>query len=130
MPRSGRSVLVIDDEQWILDLARELATAEGFDVEVALGGEEAIELLARRSFDAIVSDWKMPGLNGLRLYEHLRATDPRAAARVVFMTGDVVNDTFQKFLRQHGLACLSKPFARGEFQGAIARIAGANGVAV
>ena len=69
----------------------------------------------------------MPGLNGVRLYEHLRATDPAAAGRVLFMTGDVVSDTFQNFLREHRLTCLSKPFAIGEFRSAVARMSAAAG---
>lgn len=123
---SGKTVLVIDDEQWILELARELVSAEGHAVETAQGGQQALELLGRRTFDVVVSDWKMPGLNGVRLYEHLRATDPATAARVVFMTGDVVSDTFQEFLRANSLTCLSKPFARGEFRAAIAKVAQGN----
>jgi two-component system, NtrC family, sensor kinase len=49
------------------------------------------------------------------------------AARVLFMTGDVVSDTFQSFLREHRLACLSKPFAIGEFRAAVARLIAAAG---
>jgi CheY-like chemotaxis protein len=117
---SGRSVLIVDDEQWILDLARDFAQAEGHAVDTAAGGEQALEKIARRRFDVIVSDWKMPGLNGMGLYEHLNAVDPAAARRVVFMTGDVVSDTLQDFLRAHQLTCLSKPFARREFRAALA----------
>jgi two-component system, NtrC family, sensor kinase len=121
-PPSGKTILVIDDEAWILELAAELLRAEGHTVETAVGGQQAMELLARRKYDVIVSDWKMPGLNGIRLYEHLRATDPTAANRVVFMTGDVVSETFQEFLRTHQLTCLSKPFATGEFRAAVAKV--------
>jgi CheY-like chemotaxis protein len=124
---SGRTVLVIDDEQWILDLAGELLRRDGYLVETAIGGERALEILRRKKFDLIVSDWKMPGLNGMRLFEHLRAIDPTAATHVLFMTGDVVSDTFQTFLRENGLACLSKPFAIGEFRAAIARMTQAGG---
>ena len=119
---------MIDDEHWILDLASELVRAEGHAVETALGGTQAIEKLQHRKFDLIVADWKMPGLNGIGLYEHLRATDPATAKRVVFMTGDVVNDTFQFFLREHQLTCLAKPFARREFRAAISRVAGGEAV--
>lgn len=121
-PASGRTVLVIDDEQWILELAGELLRAEGHVVETALGGQPALDLISQGRFDVIISDWKMPGLNGVRLYEHLLRVRPEAAARVLFMTGDVVNDTFQNFLREHDLACLSKPFATGEFRAAVARV--------
>jgi signal transduction histidine kinase/ActR/RegA family two-component response regulator len=126
-PPSGRTVLVIDDEQWILELAVELLRSEGHAVETAAGGQQAIELIGRRRFDVIVSDWKMPGLNGVRLYEHLQAVDPESARRVLFMTGDVVNDTFQAFLRKNELACLSKPFAAREFRAAVARVFGPAG---
>jgi DNA-binding NtrC family response regulator len=113
---------VIDDEAWILELAAELLRAEGHAVETAAGGQQAMALLAKRKFDAIVSDWKMPGLNGIRLYEYLQETDAATARRVLFMTGDVVSDTFQEFLRRNELTCLSKPFATAEFRAAVARI--------
>jgi signal transduction histidine kinase/CheY-like chemotaxis protein len=119
---AGKWVLVVDDEPWILELAAVMLRREGYTVETAQGGETALALLATRKFDAIVSDWKMPGLNGVRLYEHLCATDPTAAEHVLFMTGDVVSDSFQAFLRDHSLACLAKPFSIGEFRAAIARL--------
>ncbi len=121
---SGKAILVIDDEVWILELAAELLRAEGHIVETAQGGQQALERLSRRRYDVIVSDWKMPGLNGMRLYEHLRATDAAAAKHVLFMTGDVVSDTFQEFLRTHQLTCLSKPFATVEFRAAVTRMFG------
>jgi two-component system NtrC family sensor kinase len=125
-PASGKTVLVVDDEPWILDLAGELARAEGHAVDTAAGGQQALEKIANGKFDVIVSDWKMPGLNGIGLYEHLRTIDPAASRRMVFMTGDVVSDTFQDFLRAHDLTCLSKPFARREFRAAIRSVAGAS----
>ena len=90
--RRGIPTCVIDDEQWILDLAGELLRAEGHEVQTAQGGPQALDVLSRRKFDVIVSDWKMPGLNGVRLYEHLRSTDVASAKRVLFMTGDVVSE--------------------------------------
>jgi signal transduction histidine kinase/ActR/RegA family two-component response regulator len=124
---SGKRILVIDDEEWILELARELLRAEGHEVETVKGGQQALELVAQRKFDVIVSDWKMPGFNGIRLYEQLRASDPAAARHVLFMTGDVVSDTFQEFLRANELTCLSKPFATREFRAAVAKISGPAG---
>jgi two-component system NtrC family sensor kinase len=120
--RPGRSILVVDDEPWILELAAELLRADGHEVATARGGQEALELLGQRKYDVIVSDWKMPGLNGVRLYEHLVATDPATAKRMIFMTGDVVSDMFQKFLKQHSLWCISKPFSAAEFRAAVAEM--------
>lgn len=100
---------------------------EGHTVETALGGQKALEILSQHRFDVIVSDWKMPGLNGVRLFEHLAATDPAATRRVLFMTGDVVGETFQEFMRTHELTCLPKPFATREFRTAVAKVFGRTG---
>jgi two-component system NtrC family sensor kinase len=117
---AGRAVLVVDDEEEIRILTEELLRHDGYAVETAASGEKAIDALARRRFDVIVSDWKMPGMNGIQFYEHLLTTDRPAAARVCFMTGDVVNDAFQEFLRRHGRPCLPKPFSIKDFQNAVA----------
>jgi response regulator RpfG family c-di-GMP phosphodiesterase len=58
----------------------------------------------------------MPGLSGTQLYERISHVNPNAADRVIFMTGDVVSDTFQNFLKEHRKACLSKPFSVQEFR--------------
>jgi len=116
----GTSVLVVDDEDWILSLARELLTWDGHEVETARGGQEALDILRRRHFDVVVSDWKMPGMNGIQFYERLLVEHPRLANRIVFTSGDVINDGFKDFLLRNGKTCLSKPFPIGEFQDAIA----------
>ncbi|HWA86771.1 MAG TPA: ATP-binding protein [Opitutus sp.] len=117
---AGKSVLVIDDETWILELTEELLRNDGYDVEAVSSGETALARIKERKFDVIVSDWKMPGLSGIYLYEQLLATDPTAAARILFMTGDVINDTFEQFLQKNGRTCLSKPFAIDDFRAAVA----------
>jgi two-component system NtrC family sensor kinase len=114
-----RSILVVDDEAWILELAAELLRRAGYVVETATSGEAALLRIAVRKFDVIVSDWKMPGLNGMHLHEHLMTKDPGSAARMLFMTGDVINESFQEFLRRYDRPCLSKPFAIEEFRAAV-----------
>ena len=119
----GKTVLVVDDEEWIIQLAEELLLREGYAVETASSGAKALDLIAARKFDVVVSDWKMPGLNGMHLYEQLSKTDPATAERLIFMSGDVINDTFQGFLSQRAKTCLSKPFDIGDFRRAVDRVA-------
>jgi CheY-like chemotaxis protein len=94
-------------------------------VETAPGGEAAIASLRGRRFDAVVCDWKMPGLNGVQLHEHLKATDPAMADRMIFMSGDVVSGPFREFLAANGRTCLAKPFSIDELRGSIASLAAA-----
>jgi two-component system NtrC family sensor kinase len=119
---TGKSVLVVDDEEWILSLTESLLKREGYDVVALLSCEKALEVLSGRKFDVIVSDWKMPGMNGIQLYEHLRVHDPESARRLLFMTGDVMSETFERFLERNAKTYLSKPFAIQDFRAAVAAL--------
>ena len=119
------SVLVIDDEESILHLVQEVLRSEGHRVETATGGEAALELIKRNRYDVIISDWKMPGLNGINLFQELLEKNPEAARRMLFMTGDVIKENFQEFLKQHNRTCLPKPFALREFHAAFASLVNA-----
>jgi signal transduction histidine kinase/ActR/RegA family two-component response regulator len=112
-------VLVVDDEPSILNLIQAILTNDGHGVDTAATGQAALELVQRHRYDVIISDWKMPGLNGMQIFEDLQRHDPATARRMLFMTGDVVNDIFQEFLKKHGRACLPKPFSVREFRAAI-----------
>jgi CheY-like chemotaxis protein len=115
-------LLVIDDEESIRHLVQEILSSEGHRVEAAASGGAALDLILHHDYDIIVSDWKMPGLNGINLYQELLTRKPAAAQRMLFMTGDVIKDSFQDFLKQQGRTCLPKPFALREFHAAIAGI--------
>jgi signal transduction histidine kinase len=116
-------ILIVDDEPWIRDLAGDILRRDGHAVVLASGGMQALSKIAKQKFDVIVSDWKMPEMNGIQLYEHLQATDPAVARRMMLMTGDLVNHAIQDFLNQNGITCLSKPFVIGEFRSAVERLA-------
>ncbi len=67
-PPGVRSVLVVEDETSLRDLLSEALTDSGFFVEAASTGEEAISLVGKKSYDAVISDIKMPGIGGKELY--------------------------------------------------------------
>ena len=116
---NGRNVLVIDDEEPILQMVSEVLSRSGYQVDVASDGESALKQLSDRRYDLAICDWKMPGLNGRQVYEHIRTTDLGLSERFIFMTGDVINDRIQDFLKQEKKFCLSKPFSITEFEHAI-----------
>jgi two-component system NtrC family sensor kinase len=117
---TGKTVLVVDDEEWLLNLAAQLLRQDGHGAVCVRSGEEAIAALGKQRFDLIVSDWKMPGLSGAHFYSHLQAVDPASARRIMFMSGDVMNDALRDFMAKHHKLCLPKPFPIAEFSAAVA----------
>jgi len=120
---SGKRVLVIDDEEMILDFLVEVLHADGFDVDTAADGEAALKRLRQKQYDLALCDWKMPGLNGQKLFERVKTEDPSAAKRFVFMTGDIINEQAEAFLKENRRVCLCKPFSVAEFRSALAVLA-------
>jgi signal transduction histidine kinase/CheY-like chemotaxis protein len=118
---AGRKVLVIDDEEAILEMVRETLSEQGYEVDVVRDGESALRRVNQKTYDLALCDWKMPGLNGQQVYERLRASHPALSERLIFITGDVINDKAQTFLRETNKVCLSKPFSLVEFRAAIGK---------
>ena len=117
----GKRVLVIDDEEAILQMVRDALSEHGYEVDIARDGESALRRLGQKPYDLALCDWKMPGLNGQQVYERIRASNPRLSERMIFITGDVINDKTQKFLSECKKVCLSKPFSLEEFRSAIGK---------
>jgi CheY-like chemotaxis protein len=70
----------------------------------------ALELIEDQPFDLILSDFRMPVMNGQEFYARVRQSQPDLARRIVFLTGDVVNQETRAFLGTVGNPHLSKPF--------------------
>ncbi|HZV33068.1 MAG TPA: ATP-binding protein [Verrucomicrobiae bacterium] len=122
----GKRVLVVDDEDLILQMVREILTRNGYKVDIAHDGESALRRLTQYHYDLALCDWKMPGLSGQQIYERLHASNPEMSKRIIFITGDVVNEKVQEFLRARNKVCLSKPFTLVEFRSAIDQVLKAN----
>ena len=115
----GKRILVIDDEAAILQLVSESLRRSGFQVDTVADGEAALQRLKQDHYDVALCDWKMPGLNGQQVYERLQTFNPVLSKRMIFVTGDVVNERMREFLESHGRPCLGKPFEIGELRAAI-----------
>jgi DNA-binding NtrC family response regulator len=101
------SILVVDDEPMVQDTVKWLLNTQGYEVATAGNGEEALTRLAQQEFDVMVSDIKMPGLNGLDVLERSRVLKPRLA--VILMTGYATLDTAIEALRRGASDYLRKP---------------------
>ena len=110
MSESPRNILVVDDEEVIVELLNEVLSTVGHRVETARNGKQALDKILRNGYDAIISDLKMPGLDGSALYDTVCREKPEMAHRFVFSTGDATSPTTQDFFKKTGCACLTKPF--------------------
>jgi len=106
----GKRVLVVDDEPLVAGLLVDLLEGDGHRVEVAADGRAALAAVRKRGFDVIISDFKMPGLDGAGLYEGLARQDPRLRERLVFISGDTLTPDTRRFLASTGAPTVDKPF--------------------
>jgi two-component system NtrC family sensor kinase len=122
----GKRVLVVDDEDMILQMIRQVLISNGYKVDIAHDGESALRRLNQYHYDLALCDWRMPGLTGEQVCERLEASNPEMSKRLIFITGHETNDKVQDFLRTHQKVCLSKPFTLVQFNTAINQVLNPN----
>lgn len=105
-----RRVLVVDDEPAIVELLTDILTMDGHGVDVAKNGRLALKKLSNASYDNVITDMKMPEMDGRELHRRIREIDPNLAANVVFMTGDTTSVDIKDYLDKSGNVYLVKPF--------------------
>jgi len=110
LPTTAERVLVVEDEKPLRDMICEALEAEGYRTEVAADGHEALRRLEEGSFEIIVSDVRMPGMDARQLLDAIAQRYPDAAHRVLLMTGDTVDPGVTEFARDAGIHLLHKPF--------------------
>jgi two-component system NtrC family sensor kinase len=120
VPR-GR-VLVVDDEPAVADVISEALRRAGHQVDSASNGAEALGALALQRYDLVVSDTKMPVLDGEGFYAELIRRFPELRRRVIFLTGDVLSREKRDFLQQAGTPFLTKPCDLVEMRELVARV--------
>ncbi len=99
---------VIDDEAVIRDVLAQLLTSEGYEIEMSSSGEEALEKFPSPSFDVILLDLLMPGLDGLEVLRRIKRVDPLAAVIIITAYGSV--ESAVEALKIGALDYVQKPF--------------------
>ena len=112
----------MDDE---VSLARALARLlhrDGHTVEVAANGRQALAKLQEHSYDLILSDWRMPELDGPGLYQALAQQYPHLCQRTVVFTGDTLSPEVHAFFAEYDVPRLTKPVTMAAVRRVIAQI--------
>lgn len=102
-------ILVLDDERVIAHVLGELLALHGYAPTVCLSPKRALELIAKIDYDLILSDYRMPFMNGKEFFLAATRLKPELARRIIFLTGDAMHEESQTFLESAGALHLSKP---------------------
>jgi two-component system NtrC family sensor kinase len=123
-------ILLVDDESGIRRSVSRFLGRYGFHVVDAANGHAAIAALAAGSFDAIISDLRMPGLSGEEFYAEVKRQYPAMVSRMMFTSGDVSEDATRKFLNASGCPALQKPYELSELVQVLRSLCSPHGVSV
>jgi PAS domain S-box-containing protein len=108
--RPERSALIVDDETEVGLILSEMLGTLDIRCDVVTTGEMAIERLKTRVYDVIISDVRLPGIDGPALYTWIAEHRPQLCARTAFVTGDTLGQASERFLAEAKRPLLEKPF--------------------
>jgi two-component system NtrC family sensor kinase len=103
-------VLVVDDESIIAQLIADVLADAGYQIDTAPHGMAALERLDHRSYDVILSDLRMPELDGLGLFREIEQRYPDLLHRFAFISGTSEHADYQGFIDDVKVPVLTKPF--------------------
>jgi PAS domain S-box-containing protein len=120
---SHSAILVVDDEPEIRDMLAEILRGAGHDVATAASGREALQRIAIERYDVVVTDVRMPDVDGPALFQQIRERWPHLASRVVFVTGDTLTPAVREFMTTSRRPVIEKPFAPDDVRRIVAELA-------
>ncbi|MEK0083028.1 PAS domain S-box protein [Benzoatithermus flavus] len=120
-PGRGK-VLVVDDEKEIAELAALHLRRDGLAVEIVGSGREALARLEHGGFDLVVSDLRMPDIDGVALIDAIQRDHPELAGRVLLITGDALGAGANEAVRRAGIPVLEKPLDLASLRAEVRRL--------
>ena len=110
-PVVGKQILVVEDEPLIASLLIDMLSTDGHEVDAVGTGVAALERIGERAYDLIVSDLRMPEMDGPGLYRALEQRHPHLLPRIIFVTGSALDPANEEFLSDTRVPWLAKPFS-------------------
>jgi two-component system NtrC family sensor kinase len=104
-------LLLVEDEPSVMEFMRTALERRGYMVVSANSGVEALRLLGSGTYLGVITDMRTPGgVNGADVHAWVTTHRPELVSRIMFVTGDTVNDETIAILRDTGAPCVEKPF--------------------
>lgn len=118
-------VLVIEDEPSVMSFVRAALERAGYSVATAASGAEALPMLEQADFLGVVSDMRTPGgVDGADVHAWLVANRPELVSKLIFITGDIVNEETAQTLIKTGAPCVEKPFRISQLMEVVKKVMG------
>ena len=111
-----KRILIVEDEPAICDLCQRVLTNEDFEVDIAVNGKVAQDMIEEQQYALYLIDIRLLVMTGMELYQWLQEKHPQLASRVIFTTGSVIGGDTQSFLEQTAKPYLPKPFTPDELK--------------
>lgn len=116
----SKNILVVDDEEHIREIISEFLQAFGYNVITAENGEEALKACSKTSFDLVITDIRMPKMNGLKLLKALKSHLPDLP--VILMTGYQPTKAQEETMTTKADNYLMKPFSLNTLRQSILKV--------
>lgn len=104
-------ILVVEDDVPIALMLVSILADEGYEVDMASNGRLALEKIEAKDYDLVLSDLRMPELDGVELYREIERNHPKLLRRVIIITGTSWHPDYQAFLEETRVPVLEKPFS-------------------
>ena len=105
---SAKQVLVVDDDQRMTLTLVDILEAKGYQALSANTGQDALQMAGKKKFDCVISDIKMPGMNGVELFQAYREIHPNTP--IILMTAYAPGELLTSEVSEGVVAVLRKPF--------------------
>jgi len=116
-PKSqSKRILVVEDEPSICQVCLRTLTAEGYEVDIAVNGAIASKMMGEAEYDLCLIDIRTPIMNGRELYQYILDKYPKFIGKVIFTTGDVLDEKLASMLEGAERPYLPKPFTPDELR--------------
>ncbi len=112
--------MVVEDEPSISDIIKTVLHGIGFDADTAENAVTAIDKLQRKDYELIISDMRMPNMDGKGLFRVVQSIKPELTDRIIFITGDLINPDTKKFFDEYDCKFLAKPFTPSDIKKLVA----------
>lgn len=111
-----KKIMVVDDEPDVAELIKIFLGTLGYETDVFLSSQEAMEAVMNNRYWSVFCDYMMPWVTGDKLYYKIKETDSELSKRFVIITGAVLNERLDEFIRKEGVKVINKPFKLEEIK--------------